>query len=394
MSTTILNSSGRTTHLGIGLDAERRKSTTSDAWKQAIGTNNRASARLDVLPGGKRRWDLLGASAIAQLLILAFFVSLPLFFPDQLKTVLSYDIMPLSNPITEIPVAPAPPPPPKIKPRAIQPKPKPEIIPEPPKAVKLVAPKFNQPLALKPRVVETKQPDFKPALEEAKLETNSELPRRPREEVKTGNISSGSAAPATLNLPVHQVQTGGFGDPNGVPGPGDPNKRTNVNGRGSPLLPGGPGYGNGTGGDKGARGTVASTGFGNGVAVPPPSGSGKRGTVQAGGFSDATAATEAPEKKKQVASDNATTTVDILEKPHPVYTAEGRKLKIEGNVVLDLVFLASGQVHVNGVVSSLGHGLDESAIEAAKQIRFKPAKREGQPVDFPARVRIEFRLAY
>jgi protein TonB len=51
-------------------------------------------------------------------------------------------------------------------------------------------------------------------------------------------------------------------------------------------------------------------------------------------------------------------------------------------------------VHVNGVVSSLGHGLDESAIEAAKQIRFKPAKREGQPVDFPARVRIEFRLAY
>jgi len=33
-------------------------------------------------------------------------------------------------------------------------------------------------------------------------------------------------------------------------------------------------------------------------------------------------------------------------------------------------------------------------VRAAQQIKFKPAKREGAPVDFPARVRIEFRLAY
>jgi TonB family protein len=49
---------------------------------------------------------------------------------------------------------------------------------------------------------------------------------------------------------------------------------------------------------------------------------------------------------------------------------------------------------VSHVVSGLGHGLDESAVRAAQQIKFKPAKREGQPVDFPARVRIEFRMAY
>jgi TonB family protein len=49
---------------------------------------------------------------------------------------------------------------------------------------------------------------------------------------------------------------------------------------------------------------------------------------------------------------------------------------------------------VNHVISGLGHGLDESATRAAQQIKFKPAKRDGQPVDFPARVRIEFRLAY
>ena len=70
------------------------------------------------------------------------------------------------------------------------------------------------------------------------------------------------------------------------------------------------------------------------------------------------------------------------------------KLKIEGDVVLEIVFLANGSIQVNRVVSGLGHGLDEAASRAAQQIKFKPAKRDGQPVDFPARVRIEFRMAY
>ena len=77
-----------------------------------------------------------------------------------------------------------------------------------------------------------------------------------------------------------------------------------------------------------------------------------------------------------------------------MYTAEGRSLKIEGDVVLDVVFLANGSVQVSHVVSGLGHGLDEAAARAAQQIKFKPAKRDGEAVDFPARVRIEFRLAY
>ena len=83
----------------------------------------------------------------------------------------------------------------------------------------------------------------------------------------------------------------------------------------------------------------------------------------------------------------------ILEKPRPEYTAEGRSLKLEGDVLLDLIFLANGTVHVNRVISGLGHGLDEAAIRAAQQIKFKPAKQDNQPVDFPARVRIEFHMA-
>ena len=84
--------------------------------------------------------------------------------------------------------------------------------------------------------------------------------------------------------------------------------------------------------------------------------------------------------------------VEILEKPHPEYTAEGRSLKIEGDVVLDVVFLANGSIQVLRVFSGLGHGLDEAAIRAAQQIKFKPAKRNGQSVDSPGRLYIEFRL--
>jgi TonB family protein len=139
----------------------------------------------------------------------------------------------------------------------------------------------------------------------------------------------------------------------------------------------------------------ASTGFGNGIATPPAGGGGgKKGTVVAGGFGNATeAVTEAP-KKKAPAAGAADTPPNILDKPRPEYTAEGRSLRIEGDVVIDLVFQANGSIQINRVVSGLGHGLDESAVRSAQQIKFKPAKREGEPVDFPARVRIEFRLAY
>jgi TonB family protein len=254
---------------------------------------------------------------------------------------------------------------------------------------------FMTPKAVQPKIqpVETKAPELNPVFETAKIDTaQPNQPKRPKEEVKVGTMSSGNATPATVKAPVEKVQTGGFGDPAGLPGKGNPNAHLIVNASGLNTLPTGPGYGNGTGGDKGVRGTVASTGFGNGTANPPPSG-GKRGNVQAGGFGDATATAEAP-KKKTVNDGPADTVVVILDKPKPEYTAEGRSMKLEGDVVLEVVFLTSGHVQVNRVVSGLGHGLDESASKAAQQIKFKPALREGQPVDYPARVRIEFRLAY
>jgi TonB family protein len=83
----------------------------------------------------------------------------------------------------------------------------------------------------------------------------------------------------------------------------------------------------------------------------------------------------------------------IISKPTPQYTAEARTLKLEGAVILEVVFEASGHMRVVRVVQGLGHGLDESAIAAASQIRFNPAKRDGQPSDCSAQIRIVFELA-
>jgi TonB family protein len=88
-----------------------------------------------------------------------------------------------------------------------------------------------------------------------------------------------------------------------------------------------------------------------------------------------------------------TTPVAINAKPTPSYTEEARQLKIEGEVLLDVVFSANGDVQVVRVVRGLGHGLDESAMRAAKNIKFSPATRDGQAVDFEARIHIVFQMS-
>ena len=85
--------------------------------------------------------------------------------------------------------------------------------------------------------------------------------------------------------------------------------------------------------------------------------------------------------------------IEILEKPRPIYTEEARRLRIEGTVQLRVVFGAAGQIRVVGVVKGLGHGLDEAAVQAAEAIRFRPARRDGQPVDAPALIQILFQIA-
>jgi len=67
---------------------------------------------------------------------------------------------------------------------------------------------------------------------------------------------------------------------------------------------------------------------------------------------------------------------------------------LEGEILLRVLFTAAGEVRVLDVVRGLGHGLDETAARAAQQIKFRPAQRDGQPVDSTATVHIVFQLAY
>ena len=66
----------------------------------------------------------------------------------------------------------------------------------------------------------------------------------------------------------------------------------------------------------------------------------------------------------------------------------------EGEVLLRVLFSATGEVRVLDVVKSLPHGLDQSARQAAEKIRFKPATKDGTAVDSVAIVHITFQLAY
>ena len=61
--------------------------------------------------------------------------------------------------------------------------------------------------------------------------------------------------------------------------------------------------------------------------------------------------------------------------------------------MLEVEFSASGKLHVLRILHGLGHGLDESAIRAAEQIRYKPATRGGAPIDSTATLHIIFQMA-
>jgi TonB family protein len=212
--------------------------------------------------------------------------------------------------------------------------------------------------------------------------------------VRTG-IFGGAEEKVTTKRPVEQVQTGGFGSPQGFRGKAQGDSAGNVPKLGSFGLPDGPGVGNGTGGRHGVQGVVASAGFGSGVAGPGsgngPGGGGSKVTV--GEFGKVSQVAPAPAKAVPALAPVEFQPMEILFKPSPVYTEEARRLGIQGDVALSVVFQANGSIRVTGVVKSLGHGLDQEAEQVATQIRFKPAQRAGQPTDFPATLRVEFRLA-
>ncbi len=339
---------------------------------------------LGLLPEPRTRWGRFVLSYGVQSLVMTFFVLTAVLYPEVLVLpVHDYHFVSLVSTPPPVPQAPAPVrnfpvPPPKI---AEPVTPRPEAMRVPAELVQKKAP-VPEEQAPKVTLAANKEvlPDVKPTI--------------PRPPVKTNVFSTGSSATPTMAAAPAKVQTGGFGDPNGVPASDTHGRPVTIAQAGTIDMPYGPGSGNGTGGAHGARGVVASTGFGSGVAAGNSTGiSGSRSAVRQGGFGDADVVATSQPKAKTAEPVVNTLPVEITFKPRPVYTEEGRKLKIEGEVLLDVVFSASGQIRIVKVMRGLGHGLDESAVRAAEKIQFKPARKDGQPADFEAVLHIEFQLA-
>jgi len=82
----------------------------------------------------------------------------------------------------------------------------------------------------------------------------------------------------------------------------------------------------------------------------------------------------------------------VIAKPEPQYTEEARRNAVTGSVVLRVVFSRSGEVTNIRAVQSLPFGLTERAIAAARLIRFRPATREGRPVNVYMQLEYNFNL--
>ncbi|HEY7352621.1 MAG TPA: TonB family protein [Terriglobales bacterium] len=331
---------------------------------------------LGLLPEKKRDWRTFLFSYSMCLAVLLLLLLVRLIFPEHMDSWARYavtDIIPRPSLAPEKP---------EIKPR---------VIPKPLPVAKFEAPKLIVPRELpKPKVQEAK-------LEPPKIQpTNFDAPKlqpisgaMPAKIIHTGEF--GSSATPTVNEPIQKVQTGGFGDPNGLQGDGKQARLIAAH-LGSFDMPVGAGTGNGTGGAKGVKGTIASAGFGSGIAQPGQADGRQNGRgVQSAGFAAQQIASNTPSRSMNAAA--LTTQVEILYKPRPVYTEEARKLNIEGEVLLEVTFGANGELRVSRVVRGLGHGLDEAAVSATNKIKFKPAQRDGSPVDSTAIVHVLFQTA-
>jgi TonB family protein len=146
----------------------------------------------------------------------------------------------------------------------------------------------------------------------------------------------------------------------------------NIANYGDPLgIPGPPSSGPGTGGGIGT-GTGGGVGSGKGGGVGPGEGGGIGGGVfrVGGGVS-------AP---------------SIVYRVEPTYSEEARKAKYQGVVVLSAIVRKDGTIEIVKVVRGLGLGLDENAIQALKQWKFRPGMKNGVPVDVALNIEVNFSL--
>jgi TonB family protein len=345
-----------------------------------------------LLPEEDGRWGSFGVSMVSNIVIAALVILLGAAVHKVQKQ--KY----IEHMVFVQQTTPPPPPKPIIPKVKVVAPPQPEVVKlEPPK---IVVPKIQPPPEM-PKPVKLDTPD------QPKLPPAPPKAVAPPPQPKVGLFSSPKPTEVANNQTKPDLKTGGFGDPQGA--------KPNANSAKSMLVASG-GFDQAPGANTGAgaarKGAVGGTNFGAGVANGVPGGHdmgkvasagfangvvggtgkpGGTGTVSSAGFSNNIGA--APTQVAIKSNEPAFIPPVVISEPHPEYTPEAAQLRIQGEVTLQVRFLATGQVEVLRVVNGLGHGLDEAAKRVAEQIRFKPAEKDGHPVDHTTLIHVTFQLA-
>ena len=91
---------------------------------------------------------------------------------------------------------------------------------------------------------------------------------------------------------------------------------------------------------------------------------------------------------------NDVTTPILLREVKPSYTSDAMRAKVQGSVLLECLVRPDGSVGDVRVVRSPDppFGLDLEAMKAARQWRFAPGTKGGEPVRVVVTIEIEFRI--
>jgi TonB family protein len=149
-------------------------------------------------------------------------------------------------------------------------------------------------------------------------------------------------------------------------------------------------------GDGGGMGTANGPGIGEGSG--PGFGPGQGGNIgggpkgPGGGGMGGSQGSNPEDPNRVYPAPQVTERARVLAKPEPQYTEDARRNQITGSVVLRVVFSRTGEVTNIRAINALPFGLTERAIAAARLIRFRPATKDGRPVNVSMQLEYNFNL--
>jgi TonB family protein len=82
----------------------------------------------------------------------------------------------------------------------------------------------------------------------------------------------------------------------------------------------------------------------------------------------------------------------VIRRVEPQYTTEARQSRATGTVILQAVIQTNGTADILKVVKPLPFGLTESALEAIRQWKFRPAARNGKEIPMAINIEVGFNL--